>query len=234
MSEGQNGSPQFGLRFEDMSEEELEHYRQFWQEPEPQAGEPGYRLPEQDAVRARTRMATGLSFTLLLFGVLLALICMIAGNELLALTCGVVVLAGLGLLIAVRRRLFPSLRVHGQGPLRKNKKAKWFWLPHSLVIAGILCAIASFTIIPELDAGKDPIVLRTHVLMLNEITMLCLLTAALLYGLLSLAIYTPEDNEDSLVRPTDYAQQQLQRDIDRNKRRDDDFYDSSWITGKDR
>lgn len=226
-------SRSFGLRYEDMNEEEREYYREFWQEPKPRAGEVGYRLPEQDAVRARSRMATGLSFILLMLGILLTLISTVAGHTVLAILCSLIVVAGLGLLVAVRRRLFKSLRVKGQGPLTKNKKAKWLWLPHGIALTGVACAVVSLAVIPQVFAEAEPIVLRTHILIWNELTMLCLLVAALFYGLISLAIYTPEDYDESIVRPTDFAEQQIERDINRSKNKDD-FYDSSWITGKDR
>lgn len=223
----------FGLRYSNMSEEELEYYREFWQEPERQEGEPDYQIPQHTAVNARVRMATGLSFTLLLLGVLGSLIAFSFDNLLASVACGAVVAGALGLLIAVRRRLFASLRIPGQHPVQKNKKAKLFWIPHTLVMLGVIAGIISFTIIPEIYADAEPNLRRSYVLLWNEISMLGLLMGAVFYGVFALAVYTPEDPDDSIIRPTDYAEKQHEKDIARGRRRDDDdFYDSSWISGK--
>lgn len=226
-------SHKFGLRYEDMSESELEYYREFWQEPAPQAGNAGYQLSAYETVKARVRMATGLSFTLMLFGILLTVVALIAESLIFTVLCGLIVVLALGLLVAVRRRLFKSLRVPGQAPIQKNKKAKLFWIPHLLVVAGVIAGVISYLVIPEIFAGAEPNLLRSHILMWNEISLLFLLGAALFYGLLILAIYTPEDTDDSIIRPTDYAERQMEKDIAKGRGKDDqDFYDSDWIRGR--
>lgn len=223
----------FGLRFEDMSEQDRAYYSAFFQDPAPAEGEPGYTVPAHRAVAARVRMYFGLSFTLFVVGLLCTLVPLFTGHLLLAGAGLLVVLVGLFLLIAVRRRRFASLRVPGQAPVAKNKKAKWFWFPHSLVLLGVASAIIAIAVVPYLFAPEDENLMRSHVAMWTEITLLLWLMAALFYGIFALAVYTPEDHDESIIRPTDYAERQLEKDLSRGiKRGDDDFYDSSWISGR--
>lgn len=162
-------SGKYGLRFDEMSAEEREYYREFWQEPEPEPKPEPFVSP-----------------------------------------------------LRLRR------------PKVRPRRARWFWVGHALVVAGIICGVITIAVIPEKYGGGDPVVLQNYITMWSEITMLLLLAAAILYVLVAMSVYTPEDDDDSVIRPTDYADRQLEKDLARGRRRDDDddFYDSSWISRK--
>lgn len=219
----------YGLRYEDLSDEDREFFRPFWQEPEPH---PNFVVHDENLVRARVRMATGLSFTLVLVGILLTLA--LAASQLPLLAGASVVIAGLGLfgLVAVRRRLFAWLRVPGSPPPTRNKKARWFWLPHTIVIISVLCMVASFAVVPQFVTHLDELHQRAWSIFFAELGFFGLLVAALMYGLIALAAYSKHDDDERIMRPTDYAEQMLEKDL--RKRSGDDFYDSDWITGKRR
>ncbi len=224
--EGRQGK--YGLRFADMTAQELEYYRQFWQ-PDRQRQEQAKQQEaarQRQEVKARIRMANGLSFTLAAVGLLCTLIPLLAGHLWLAALGAALTLLGIGLLIAIRRRFFASLRLAGQEPTPKNGKAKWFILPHLCVLAGLVTAVVAIVFVPQIFGSEPAQLIRSHAAMWSEITLLLWLLAALLYGLVALAAYTPEDSDESLIRPSGF-EQLYPRQTD-----DDDFYDSSWISGR--
>ena len=68
----QSGQGRYGLRFENMSAEELEYYRPFWEEkPDPDAVPP--ELIDHLKVRARRRLVNALSLIAVAVGVTLTL-----------------------------------------------------------------------------------------------------------------------------------------------------------------
>lgn len=236
MAPQKNGDePRFGRRFEDLSEDERAYYREFFQDPEPPVNAPAD--PGVDAatvVAARARMATGLSFTLILVSLLLTLMMVIMQVYAAAVLCAIPAALGAGMVYAARRRLFAFFRLPGQDPLPKNKKARWFIVPHLFAATGTACTLASFLLVPRIYSHLDPLYIRSYVIMWAELGLFFLLLAALFYGVFALAVYTPHDDDERLVRPTDYAEKLAEKDIARaqKNRQDGDYYDSSWITGK--
>ncbi|MBM7052057.1 hypothetical protein [Rothia sp. ZJ1223] len=233
MSSQQPHTPQpprkYGLRFEELSAEDREFFRPFWEEPAPH---PNFVVEEQRLVNARVRMATGLSFTLLMVSALVTALLALSGFFFTAGATAIAVGISLFLIIAVRRRLFKSLRLPGAPPPAKNAKARWFWLPHLLVIASVFSLITSFALVPTVFADPNPLVTRAWGIFFAELGMFGLLIAALAYGLIALAAFSPHDDDERIMRPTDFAEQLLERDL--RKSEGDDFYDSDWITGKKR
>lgn len=220
-------SNKYGLRFEDLSPEDREFFRPFWEEPAPH---PNFVVGEKRMVGARVRMATGLSFTLLIASALVTVMLAISGFFLVAGATAILVGLSVFLLVAIRRRLFASLRLPGVPPPAKNKKARWFWLPHILVILSLVSLIASFSVIPSIFADPNPLVTRAWGILFAELGMFGLLVAALAYGLVALAAYSPHDDDERIMRPTDFAEQVLERDLRKNE--GDSLYDSDWIRGK--
>lgn len=219
----------FGLRFEDLTDEDREYFKPFWEEPAPH---PNFVVEEQGTVDARVRMSTGLSFTLFTLSLLITVMLAASGYFFAAGVAAILVGASIFLLVAVRRRLFASLRLPGAPTPAKNKKARWFWLPHCLVAISVLSLVASFTVVPTIFAHPDPLIQRAWVIFFAEVGMFGLLVAALAYGLIALAAFSPHDDDERIMRPTDFAEQLLERDL--RKSEGDDFYDSDWITGKKR
>lgn len=118
----------------------------------------------------------------------------------------------------------------------KKPRSRWFWLPHSLAITAVVMALASFTVVPAVYSDVSADLRRNYVVMWAELAFFFLVFAALLYGIFFLSRFTDHDDEDDerLIRPTDYADQLLDRDIQRATRKPpgDGLYDSSWIIGK--
>ncbi|ORC16510.1 MULTISPECIES: hypothetical protein [Rothia] len=117
----------------------------------------------------------------------------------------------------------------------KKPLSRWFWLPHSLTLVAVLLGVASFLVIPHIYADAPHDLRRNYVIMWAELAFFFLLFAALLYGIFFLARFSDNDDEDDnrLVRPTDFAERLYERDIERSGNKDPgDFYDSSWISGK--
>ena len=67
--------------------------------------------------------------------------------------------------------------------------------------------IASFTVVPVLYANTGEDLRRNYTVMWAEIGMTALIFAGLAYGMLALAAYTQKDEDERVLRPTDYAQQ---------------------------
>lgn len=126
----------------------------------------------------------------------------------------------------------------GQHSARKprNPLSRWFWFPHTLTGLALITALASFTVVPAVYSDVSPELRRNYVIMWAELAFFFLLFAALLYGIFTLARFTDHDDEDDdrLVRPTDYAERLYEKDIARAQKNlpDSGFYDSSWVSGK--
>lgn len=215
----------YGLRYEDMSAEELEYYREFWQPPAP---DPDYTTTEGTVYAARLRMLTGMLFILLLVCLFLAAVPWVLGQPLLSIPGAIATFVTLGCLILVRRRSFSWLRAPGQEPIR-SPHSRWFIFAHTLLVLGILATLVSFTVIPVIYAQVDPVLRRNYVILWNEIGFFGLLLAALAYGITALAAYSPADDSEEIIRPTDFEEKYPSR-------KDDDdfggFYDSDWLRGK--
>lgn len=126
----------------------------------------------------------------------------------------------------------------GQRSARKPRKppSRWFSFPHTLTGLALITALASFTVVPAVYSDVSPELRRNYVIMWAELAFFFLLFAALLYGIFTLARFTDHDDEDDdrLVRPTDYAERLYEKDIARTQKNlpDSGFYDSSWVSGK--
>jgi len=109
----QSGQGRYGLRFENMSTEELEYYRPFWEEkPDPDAVPP--ELIDHLKVRARRRLVNALSLIAVAVGVTLTLSGMLSGALYLSFPGAFAFGTGIFGWVAVRRRLFAWLRLPGK------------------------------------------------------------------------------------------------------------------------
>lgn len=172
--------------------------------------------------QAARRMARGLSFTLVLLGLLL-------GGGLTALghawgwaVGAVLALPGLAGFSVVQAQLHPALRDASVRPLRSRSK---LWLiPSALLLLGLLPLAGVFAVQPLL-AGTDGAHLADEyvgVLVVSGMTLV--VAAALGFGLVAMASFTPVDDDDSPLRPTGYAER-----LRRPSRGPGDHYDSEWI-----
>ena len=73
---------------------------------------------------------------------------------------------------------------------------------------GVGAVIASFTVVPVLYANTGEDLRRNYTVMWAEIGMTALIFAGLTYGMLALAAYTQKDEDERVLRPTDYAERQ--------------------------
>ena len=225
MKEHSEEKGRYGLRYQDMTPEELDYYREFWQEPAP---DPQFVVTSQSAASARVRMLTGISFSLLLLGLLLALVPLTLSYPQWSLPGLALAALALISLLLTRRRYFSWLRPDGQMPLPRSTSRR-LWLPHFLTAVGLLTAVAGSTAVPKIYAETEETLRRNYVLLWQESGMFLVLVGALTYGLVALSLYTAEDTDESILRPTDYAEKQRQKD---RGRKNEDFYDSSWLSGR--
>ena len=131
----QSGQGRYGLRFENMSAEELEYYRPFWEEkPDPDAVPP--ELIDHLKVRARRRLVNALSLIAVAVGVTLTLSGMLSSALYLSFPGALAFGAGIFGWVAVRRRLFAWLRLPGESALKRGERSRWWILPHVLAAAG--------------------------------------------------------------------------------------------------
>ena len=202
----QNGQGRYGLRFENMSAEELEYYRPFWEEkPDPDAVPP--ELIDHLKVRARRRLVNALSLIAVAVGVTLTLSGMLSSALYLSLPGALAFGAGIFGWVAVRRRLFAWLRLPGESALKRGERSRWWILPHVLAAAGTASILGCFSVVPMIYAHVDDTLRRNHIVMWGEIGTTLLIFAALIYGMMALGEYTQQDDDERVLRPTDYAQQ---------------------------
>ena len=141
------GQGRYGLRFENMSAEELEYYRPFWEEkPDPDAVPP--ELIDHLKVRARRRLVNALSLIAVAVGVTLTLSGMLSGALYLSLPGAFAFGAGIFGWVAVRRRLFAWLRLPGESALKRGERSRWWILPHVLAAAGTASILGCFSVGP--------------------------------------------------------------------------------------
>ena len=187
----------YGLRFDQMDPEELEYYRPFWDAPK---NTREHTVPDEVsavlAVRARRRLLNMMGL-------------MIFASALPATFAGTLLsLAGVGCWVAVRRRLFAVLRAPGEEAVQRGEHSRWWLLPHLITVFGVGAVIASFTVVPVLYANTGEDLRRNYTVMWAEIGMTALIFAGLTYGMLALAAYTQKDEDERVLRPTDYAERQ--------------------------
>ncbi|MFE7630303.1 hypothetical protein [Kocuria sp. NPDC057446] len=179
------------------------------------------RAPAASA-RAARRMARGLSFTLVLLGLLI-------GGGLTALgqawgwaVGALLALPGLAGFVVVQTQLHPALRDASVPPLRSRSK---LWLiPAVLLLLGLLPLAAVFAVQPLLAGTAGAHLADEYVSVLVVSGMTLVVAAALGFGLVAMASFTPADDDDSPLRPTGYAER-----LRRPARGPADHYDSEWI-----
>ena len=110
--------------------------------------------------------------------------------------------------MAVRRRLFAVLRAPGEEAVQRGEHSRWWLLPHLITVFGVGAVIASLTVVPVLYANVGEDLRRNYTVMWAEIGMTALIFAGLTYGMLALAVYTQKDEDERVLRPTDYAERQ--------------------------
>lgn len=202
-------------------------------DPEPEFGQ---RLPPEQSTgrtpppappsasvppRAARRMARGISFTLVMLGLLLAMGLTAVGLDG-GWAAGIpLVLLGVAGFVAVQAQLHPALRDPSAAPLHHRSK---LWLaPAALLLLGLASVCGSLAVAPALEGtGRaDQVAEWVSVLVVSGMTLV--VASALGFGLVAMAALTPRDDDDSPLRPTGYAAQL------RHGRSPRGYYDSEWI-----
>ena len=199
----------YGLRFDQMDPEELEYYRPFWDAPK---NTREHTVPDEVsavlAVRARRRLLNMMGLMILAVGLAIAGAGLFASTLPATFAGTLLSLAGVGCWVAVRRRLFAVLRAPGEEAVQRGEHSRWWLLPHLITVFGVGAVIASFTVVPVLYANTGEDLRRNYTVMWAEIGMTALIFAGLTYGMLALAAYTQKDEDERVLRPTDYAERQ--------------------------
>ncbi|WP_317581470.1 hypothetical protein [Kocuria rhizophila] len=175
------------------------------------------------AARAARRMGRGLSFTVIMLGVLagLALVAMdvwfgwVVGTVL-------VVLGALGYAL-VQTRALPVLQDPGE-PERRSWSKLWL-IPAVLLLPGFACLGMAFVVPSWLGPTVPADLLDDYVLAFIVGGMTMIVGAGLGFGLVATARFTRPDDDDSPLRPTDYAERLRERE----RPEGGDYYDSDWI-----
>ncbi|WP_129656624.1 hypothetical protein [Rothia halotolerans] len=197
--------------------------------PDPRRGPPQPARPEPGAPpRAMRRMVAGISFAMCMLGVLVISGLMALGLPFWSLVGALPLLAGLGGLIAVHWRLAPSLR-DAEGPRVPRTANRLFLVPAGIAMLGVGALVVSY-FGPGLVSSDEQGAVRTHVVLWVEIGLVLLLLAALIAGLIALALWTVPDEDDSILRRPDFADDPPRRRRDQ-RRGGEDHYDSDWFRG---
>lgn len=174
------------------------------------------------AVAARRRAVRGLSFALIMLGVLLGFGLAALGRPWVGGIAAVPVLVGLSGFLAVHLGIPASLRfpnTHTPSPGRR-----WWWAPGSLTILGLAAVGGAFLSDGRAtDAGSPWTILWL-------VTAATLFTAAGLgFGLVAASRLTIPDDDDAPLRKVDWDREYPLRYPDQ-PRDPGGLYDSSWIT----
>ncbi|RKQ34870.1 hypothetical protein [Kocuria tytonis] len=175
------------------------------------------------ATRAARRMGRGLSFTVVMMGFLvgLALVAM-------DLPVGWVIGAALVLLgvlgfATVQTRALPVFQ-DPEEPQRRPWSKLWL-IPAALLLLGLGCLGTAFVVPAWLGPSVPADLLDDYVLAFIVGGMTMVVGAGLGFGLVATSRFTRPDDDDSPLRPTDYAER-----VGRRERRDaEGYYDSDWI-----
>lgn len=174
---------------------------------------------------AYRRMAAGLSLAICMLGVLTVFGLEASGHSRWALVGIAPLLVGIAGLVSVWWRLLPVFRDPG-GRRPRRTGARWFWIPVGMLVLSAVFFVVSYLIPGWLD-DPDPVRTRTHVLMWSELGFLCLLMASLSAGLVALRMWTTPDEDDAILRQTDFAERKRRKERGGNP----DLYDSDWMRG---
>ncbi|MFI7482553.1 hypothetical protein ACH9EU_09045 [Kocuria sp. M1R5S2] len=201
--------------------------------PEPEYGQ---RLPHQDRpaspsrpVRtvpplAARRMVRGLSFTLVLLGLLVG-----AGLAALGHSWGwaagtPLVLPGLAGFVLAQRH--PALRDPAASPRPRSR----LWLiPWSLLLLGLLPLAGTFAVDPVPGGSGRGAEAGEHVAVLVVAGMTLVVAAAIGFALVAVASFTVRDDDDSPLRPTGYAERDRRAGRDPGPGTPGNHYDSEWV-----
>lgn len=172
--------------------------------------------------RAARRMARGISFTLVLLGLLL-------GGGLAALgrpwgwaVGAVLVLPALVGFVGVQAQLHPALRDASVLPLRSRSR---LWLiPAGLLLLGTIPLAGVFAVQPLLAGTARADLIGEYVSVLVVSGMTLVVASGLGFGLVAMTSFTPLDDDDSPLRPTGYAER-----LRKPGHPSGDHYDSEWI-----
>ena len=173
------------------------------------------------ATRAARRMGRGLSFTVIMLGLLAGL-----GLVAMGLWFGWVlgaVLAVIGVLgyAVVQTRALPVFQDPDE-PARRSWSKLWL-IPAALLVPGLACLATAFVVPSWLGPRVPADLLDDYILAFVVGGMTIVVGAGIGFGLVATARFTRPDDDDSPLRPTDYAE--------RLREREDggDYYDSDWI-----
>lgn len=187
--------------------------------------------PPPDRARALRRMVTGLSLAACLFGLLLIVGMLALDLAGLAWLGALPLTAGLAGFFAVLWRLPWSLREHDDAPRLPRRTARWFWAPAGVALLGAAC-VALAMMMPQIHAGEDATMIRNHVVIWLEIALVLLIVTAVLIGLILLGMWTtPDDDDHTILRRTDYAQRRREGRHPGERGPDSPYYDPDWVRG---
>ena len=123
----------------------------------------------------------------------------------------------------VQTRALPVFRSPHE-PARGSWSKLWL-IPAALLVPGLVCFAVAFVVPSWLGPTVPADLLDDYVLAFVVGGMTMVVGAGLGFGLVATARFTRPDDDDSPLRPTDYAERLRERE------REDggDYYDSDWI-----
>ncbi|WP_260849359.1 hypothetical protein [Kocuria marina] len=173
--------------------------------------------------RAARRMGRGLSFTVVLLGLLVGLGLIAQGAWLGWVIGAVLTVAGVAGYALVQTRALPIFRDPTQ-PVRRAWSKLWL-IPAALLLLGLGCIATAFVVPSWLGSSVPADLLDDYILAFIVGGMTMIVGAGLGFGLVATSRLTRPDDDDSPLRPTDYAE----RLRDRDRRDEGNYYDSDWI-----
>lgn len=173
--------------------------------------------------RAARRMGRGLSFTVVLLGLLVGLGLIAQGAWLGWVIGAVLTVAGAAGYALVQTRALPIFRDPTQ-PVRRAWSKLWL-IPAALLLLGLGCIATAFVVPSWLGPSVPADLLDDYILAFIVGGMTMIVGAGLGFGLVATSRLTRPDDDDSPLRPTDYAE----RLRDRDRRDEGNYYDSDWI-----
>ena len=168
-------------------------------------------------------MGRGLSFTVIMLG-LLAGLALVAMDLWFGWVLGaiLVVLGVLGYAL-VQTRALPVFQDPGE-PERRSWSKLWL-IPAVLLVPGFACLGMAFVVPSWLGPSVPADLLDDYVLAFIVGGMTMVVGAGLGFGLVATARFTRPDDDDSPLRPTDYADRLRERE----RGTGGTHYDSDWI-----
>lgn len=195
------------------------------------------RLPErrdestntQRAVspKAARRMGRGLSFTVILLGALVGLGLMAIGFSEGWIVGATLALLGVVGYVMVQFQIIPLFR--DPDAVAIHSRSKLWLIPGFLLLIGLLGIGGSFLVEPIMGSSIPEGLVDDYILAFIVAGMTMVVGSVLGFGLVAMAMLTRPDDDDSPLRPTDYAEQARQRDRQRDRDKRPNYYDSDWI-----